>query len=209
MITPNDTMADTIPDTLRTGAESLLSPARRRLVALATSYVGCHDTTDRDRYLALICGPGDQSAQAHHDLEGASGCALTVRGLWRLAGLMHPILTAPYVTGHAMQDLEAIARETGAWVEPKPGAPLPMPGDAVILASPTGGHAYTVLAVHVGERTELETVDGGQRDAAGRQWVARMTHMWTTEGGGIVDRAYSARRVHGFVNVDKLRWGET
>ena len=196
-----DPLADTQPE--------MLSPERQKLVAIATSLIGLDDAQDPQRYLDLVCGPGDVDAPMRQALEHASGCALTVRGIWRQAGLCHPLLMDRYRIGHAMSDLEIIARESGAWVEPRPGAPLPMPGDAVVLASPTGGHAYTVIAVHVGERVELESVDGGQVDKAGKQWIARMTHTWTVEGGAIVDRAYSARRVHGFVNVDKLRWGET
>ena len=199
-----DPLAITQPDT------EILSPIRQRLVDIATGLVGLDDATDPARYLALVCGPGDVDGPIRRALEGASGCALAVRGIWRAAGLVHPLIDDRYRVGWAMQDLETIATEAGAWV-PARGrmVALPMPGDAVILSSPTGGHAFTVTALHVGERVELESVDGGQKDAKGRQWIARMHRYWTTDGGEIWDHAYQARQVHGFVNVDKLRWGET
>lgn len=206
MITPRDTEPDTAPSTLREG-ECLLSPLRRRLVELALSYVGCGVTRDRERYLGLVCGPGDQDAQMRRALEGASGCALAVRGLWRLAGVDHAYLRDRYRIGHAMADIETIARDHGAWVRARDlDDARPRPGDAVVLASPTGGHAFTVIGVHDGaDRLELESVDGGQRDERLAQYITRMSRWWSGVAAGLVDHAYTSRAVHGWVDVDRLR----
>lgn len=190
--------------------DTCLSPIRCKLVALAESYIGCGEGKDHERYLDLVCGPHDLDPQMRNALDHASGCALVARGLWRKAGLVHPLLQDRYRIRHAMADIEQIARDYGAWVPGKDtGGKLPKPGDAVVLDSPTGGHAFTVLAVHIGEKLELESVDGGQLDAQGHQLILRMHRYWSTSGRVLVDHAYRSRPVRGWVDVDKLQWPTT
>lgn len=187
-----------------------LSAIRKALVQLATDHIGCGVGKDRDEYLRLVAGPGDQDDTMRKALCTMSGCALTVRGLWRLAGLDHPLLRNRYVVGHAMQDLEAIAREAGAWVmaRGRRGA-IPQPGDAVILESQTGGHAFTVVESRPlpGSVCELVSVDGGQKDREGRQMLSRFRRQWSSDGGDVWDHACTTRRVRGWANVDLLGWG--
>lgn len=186
-----------------------LSGIRRTLVQLANDHIGCGVGVDREQYLQLVAGPGDTDEAIQKALCTMSGCALTVRGLWRLAGLDHPKLRNRYEIGHAMEDLQSIAREAGGWVQARSrrGA-LPQPGDAVILESQTGGHAFTVLEISPlpGRLAELVTVDGGQKDSEGRQKISRFRRHWSQDGADVHDHACITRRVAGWIDVDCLGW---
>lgn len=206
MIPPGGPDADAIPTTLRD--PSLLSPVRQRIIDMALGYVGCGATKDHDRYMDLVCGPGDMDAQMRRALEGASGCALVARGLLRKVGCTAPVLLDRYRIGHAMSDLEMVGRDADCWVDARhaEGA-LPRPGDIVVLSSPTGGHAFTIVELRLGERTTLDSVDGGQRDAQGAQQILRFARWWSTIEGLLVDHAYSTRYVRGWIDVDGLGVG--
>jgi hypothetical protein len=106
-----------------------------------------------------------------------------------------------------MADLVTIAREAGAWVPARArGGRLPAPGDAVVLESATGGHAFTVLAVE-GDKLpcRLVTVDGGQT-VGGQQAVAQMARQWRDDPHGVLDVACRSRLVHGWCDVTRLQW---
>jgi hypothetical protein len=163
------------------------------LASLARSYAGCSVSNDRARYAALVMGPGDTPAsERYFCAPSTSGCALVVRGLWRAEGLRHPYLDATYRIGHAMADIVAIGRERKAWVSgQRREGRVPSPGDAVVLSSSDGGHAYTVLEVERpdGCLCELVTVDGGARDEHGQQAVALRRRVWNLDHDGqVVDR---------------------
>lgn len=102
-----------------------------------------------------------------------SGCALVVRGLWVRAGILPPVLTQPYRVGRAVADVVQVAREAGAL---RHATEALKPGHVVIVSGPE--HVLTVTQlVPAGARTLVRSVDGGQRDAAGRQqvqWRERM-----------------------------------
>lgn len=183
---------------------------RARLVQLARSVVGL-TAADRDRWLGLLAGPGDTDGPIRewlaHLPPPSSSCALVVRGLWRTAGLRHPLLLARARPGYPMDDIITISREAGAWVPARHrDGRLPAPGDAVVLESATGGHAFTVLAIEGSELPcRFVSVDGGQ-EVGGHQAVAQMSRQWRADRGGILDVAYRSRLVSGWCDVTRLRW---
>ncbi len=157
-----------------------------------------------------------------HDMLGMSGCALTIRGLWRWAGIVHAILQRPYVLQHAMSDLEVIARERGAWrdaAEMGRGV-YPKPGDAVILGKGTlNEHVFTVLGIReIGSGlVQLCSVDGGQRDRKRNETIKRFDRTWAiTDSKDSIKGAFDAvlhvegepihpvRRVTGWIDLEVL-----
>jgi hypothetical protein len=114
----------------------------------------------RSQYLNLIA-PGETPQRAADMADKMSGCALTMRGVLRRF-IAHPLLTAPYVTGHAMSDLLAIGREAHAL---RPVSDTPTAGDIVIVAAPE--HTW----ISIGEWG----IDGGQV-VDGHQAVTRRAH---------------------------------
>ncbi len=189
-----------------------MTDIRSQLVALARSYAGVSVSTDRDRYVALVASGETASMAAYMAQPKTSGCALVVRGLWRLAGLAHPRLAPPYKPGLAVADVVSIARQHGAWVTDL--SLRPSPGDVVLVGGDPrldGGveHVFTVLVCN---GDALVSVDGGQRDAKGNQAIEEKIRAWTLDGGATWDRSHKAsdpgsgarRRVKGWVDVCKL-----
>lgn len=188
---------------------SSTSSLRARLCALAASFEGVGMGTDPNRYLALIMGPADGPERREY-FATRSGCGLVARGLLRLAGCSSAILAAPYRDGHAIADLQEIAEAAGGWVPAfQRGDRLPKAGDVVILASATGGHAYTLVSGGGLLGEALESIDGGQKDGLGQQKIGRCQRQLSMEGGVLVDRDRfgNARSVHGWLDVDRLPWG--
>lgn len=163
---------------------------RENIVGLARSYIGCGVTNDRSRYAHLVMGSGDHD-ERYFTAPSTSGCALTVRGIWRESGFKHPLLDNTYHIGHAIADIAAIGREYHAWV---PGFArngyLPHEGDAVIVGASGHEHAYTILQVELEEGClcEIWSVDGGQRDAVGNQCIGARHRCWIDGTDGIIDR---------------------
>lgn len=196
---------------------------RERLVALARSYAGVSVTDARQRYLDLV-GPGEApDMRAYMALPKTSGCALTVRGFWRLLGLVHRRLAPPYVFGMAVTDCVQIGRNSSAYVSPPELDRLPEPGDMVLVGGDRlkdGGveHVYTVIEVElVGREVHIVSIDGGQVDASGNQCIREKRRTWTRDTRGAfwdqVEQgsdpgARARRRVMGFVNVSKLPFPE-
>jgi hypothetical protein len=145
---------------------------RHELVAFAAALDGCSanpaDPVDRARYLDLIA-PYETSERAA-EMANMSGCALVARGILRALGVKHPLLDAPYVTGHAMVDLVQIARDAGALHGPDYA---PEPGDFVIVGGGAdgGGPEHVWMCLPDGQG-----VDGGQRDAEHYQCVRIRKH---------------------------------
>jgi hypothetical protein len=173
-----------------------MTPIRDNMVRLACSFDGCNAHDDPDRLLSLL-GP-DEPPQIRADMLRESECALTVRGLWRWLGLVHPRLAPPYKTGAAVEDVVAIARELGAWREPDPEQ-WPQPGDSVLVAAPE--HVFTIVE-------ELApgayvSIDGGQR-INGAEAIGRVTRRWHWSGGILFDYVFTMRIVRGWVDLDAL-----
>jgi hypothetical protein len=124
-----------------------------------------------------------------------SGCALTVAGIWRNAGVKHPILDNPYVIGTAVSRLITIAKESDAWVPYSSGV-FPKAGDAVLIGDNAEGgyeHMYTITKVN--DLGDYSTVDGGQPG------VLAKTHTWNGRKDG-------SRVVQGFIDITKLPYKE-
>lgn len=143
------------------------------VIDIAESYIGCSVSKDRGRYLALVRGPTETLSESYFAAPETSGCALVVRGLWRLSGLDHPILAMPYRIGHAVSDVIEIARTFGAWHPAPLGSRRPEVGDVVVIGGPE--HVLTVTAV---DGDWYTSVDGGQRDDKGQQAIAARVRRW-------------------------------
>jgi len=157
----------------------------------------------RAHYLDTIA-PGETPARAA-EMACMSGCALIARAVLR-AFCDHPLLAAPYVTGRAVADVAAIARDAGA-LHP-PGRALE-PGDVVIVGGGAdgGGPEHVWLALCLRGDGAWDGLDGGQRDAAGHQAVKVRVHH--VEGG--YDRAHDdgagggvRRKVRAVVDVERV-----
>lgn len=92
----------------------------------------------RADYLDLIA-PGETPHRAA-EMATMYGCALVARGYLRRF-IQHPLLDAPYATGHAVSDLMTIARAAHAV---RPMHELPQLGDIVLVSAPE--HVWIVLA---------------------------------------------------------------
>ncbi len=155
----------------------------------------------RAAYLDLI-GPGESDSMLR-DMLQMNGCALTVRGLWRVAGVRHPILNRPYKVGMAVADVVQIARDADAWRTT--GEPLV--GDVFLIDNLE--HVGTV--VDRPNASQVVSIDGGQRDSVGNQLIRRRSRVLTDGvmfgNDGVNDGA--ARRLIGYCDCVALAraWG--
>lgn len=185
-------------------------PARKALVELARSLDGVGMTSSAVDYLKLI-GDGETLSRAR-ELATLSGCALTVRGMWRRLGVDHPILCTPYRTGRAVSDLVEIAAECHALIEARDGLPALYAGDVVIVGGPGYGgaeHVWTALDTTAQDYPDETTalivgLDGGQLDEHGRQAIRVRQHE--ISGVPPVDGGRRVRWVIDFGAVWR-RWG--
>jgi hypothetical protein len=186
-----------------------------RFLDLVMPYDGIGARTDPERYLDLIAA--GEAPAVKQAMGRESGCALVVRGFWRLFGIADRRLAAPYVPGKAVTWLVALARERGAWVDARPEA-LPCAGDSVLVGgdpAADGGveHVFTVLEV-VPNPVTIRTLDGGQVDEEHDQIIRRKERTWTVRGNSVWDVVSSGadpgasirggRRVKGWVAFDAL-----
>lgn len=164
-----------------------------RLIAIAAGVVGLGEA---DAAFRALCGPGE-TEQRQRELAGLSTCALFLRGclahafldghMGALGKAVPPHLWAPYVIGRAMADIvEALPPErdragTRVWSfkDIRPGA-------IVIVGVDPSLHVYLVESV---ERDgwpdgsiEVTTIEAGQVDGEGRQYVARRRHEIDSTG---------------------------
>lgn len=175
---------------------------RERLAALAVSFEGVSVSSERERYLELVAPADVEPAATRNGFAHpkVSGCALVVRGLWRLAGLDHAVLVAPYRIGHAIVDVVTMAREARAWSVGT--ARLPELGDVVLVGTGGREHVYTVVRCSDGEA--FESIDGGQLDGSGQQCIKRRRRTWVDGDDVTTDEGRSIRPVVGVVDVAKL-----
>jgi hypothetical protein len=161
---------------------------RKAVVDAATACVGLR--ADDQKYLDFVA-PGE-TPERQAGMSKMSGCALTVAGIWRAAGLSDPKLDAPYKDGQAVSRLISIAKANKAWCQ-FAADEYPEPGDMVLIGdnTTTGGfeHVYTVTAPVEGETSFFDTVDGGQVDA-NLQCIKAKRHKWL------------GKRDKGFSNTD-------
>jgi hypothetical protein len=186
-----------------------------RFIDLISAYDGIGLSNDRQRYLDLIA-PGE-APRMRDAMSGESGCALVVRGFWRLFGVKDRRLDAPYTTGKAVAWLVAIARERGAWVNADRDK-LPGVGDMVLVGGDMqrdGGveHVYVTLELR-GDPVTVYSIDGGQVDAGNQQiirrkergWILREKAYWDVviAGSDPGSATQRGRRVKGWVDLERL-----
>jgi hypothetical protein len=165
---------------------------------------------DRQSYLDFV-GPGE-SAAMQGSMATMSGCGLTVAGIWRAIGVVHPKLSAPYKPGEGISRLITVARSTNAW-RPFTASELPQAGDMVLVGDNTAAngveHVYTILDQVETDITLFRTVDGGQIEN-GFQIIKEKQHRWegqmdfglaSTDPGG---KASKGRKIIGWVDVPSL-----
>lgn len=212
-----------------------LSDIRRRVIEHAVGVEGLNAGDDPAGYLDLV-GP-IETQQMRHDMLGMSGCALVRSGIERRAGIEHLLYKRPYVLQKAMNRLEVIARQRGAWRDASSlGKGLsPLPGDAAIVDY--GGpheHVFTILGVGVlaNGLFKICSLDGGQKgrskrpkDGAVYQQVKRFDRTWaltygrdrvSTVASGAFDAVvqvpgdvvHPVRRVAAWIDLDVLFAGQ-
>lgn len=187
---------------------------RDRAVALVRTFEGFSGDPQSptfDNYLGVIAF--GESPQAQIDMSRMSGCALLVRGLWRLLGHPDPRLSAPYKTQHAVSDVVGTAQSYGAYQE---GFHRPCPGDVVHVGGDGTGpeHVWTCLEVQDNPYDDSLIIlgaDGGQRDSLHFECVQILSHEFgagkdhsihaTDLGGGY------HRTVRGVICLDRLFQG--
>lgn len=185
-----------------------MNDIRTKIVAAAPTIVGLDaDPADPDQrrgYLELIA-PGE-SAGVAAEMATLSGCGLVVAGLWRAAGVKDAQLNAPYRVGTAISRLVSIAHAAGAWVSFAAGR-FPEPGDMVLVGDNGAGgiqHVFTVTAITVDQQgaAQIESVDGGQRDAKGFETILARSRTWDGSRDTVAREA--SRLIVGWINASLL-----
>lgn len=197
-----------------------MSGLREKIMAMAKSYDGVSVTSAKDRYVDLL-GPDETKVMRTYFCDAqTSGCALTIRGLWRKMGCSDKRVSPPYVLGKAITWLVGIARDRDGWSASKVGT-YPRPGDFVLVGGDKekdGGveHVFTVLSVEPQQdgSVVLSSVDGGQRDAHQQQAIFAKHRRWSVRGGAYWDvssqgsdpgsNAPGGRRVIGWGDIEKI-----
>lgn len=189
---------------------------RDRIVRIAKSYDGTSFAKNPEAMLDLISGPndGDPAMVAALSNPNISTCALTVRGIWRDAGLDHPLLMDRYRPGYAIDDTLTIAKQYGAYYtgdDIVAGKYKIQPGDALLgvwRADKRHQHMWTVTGV--GENGTFTSIDGGRTyvDSAGveQQGVGSTRRQQRIdETNTLVDQAFGRDRdVFAVIDVSKL-----
>lgn len=193
---------------------------RSRIANIATSYNGVGVTSDKDKFVGLLASDNDQKLikAGYFSSSGISTCGLTLRGIWRQAGLQDPSITGPYQIGSAISGPVGIAQKNGAFYTGKSvqnGSYTPQQGDAVLVNKPsTDGqshqHIYTVT--DVAPDGTITSIDGGQTDAKGQQAIGQYTRTFKVNNdpdsesfGKLQDNnGFSSRDVVGVIDVSKL-----
>jgi hypothetical protein len=169
-----------------------------RIVAAATSYAGTGASSNPDRYLELLMGPGDTDKNA---FLGMSSCALFARGVMRIAGVDHPILKSAYRVQHAVSDVLEIGQSKDAYVTPsgETGA-QPREGDIFWIKTPGKNDDHVEVIVDVRAPWTFTTVAGGQ-GARGNESGLFEREPWTFHGGA---PHAGARQVMGWLDARSL-----
>jgi hypothetical protein len=192
---------------------------RQSIIDLVKQYDGVSVSSERDKYIDLL-GPNETPAMRQYFCDPAtSGCALTIRGLWRKLGVSDKRVNPAYVFGKAVTWLVGIARDRGAWQSSNLSL-LPQPGDFVLVGGDKirdGGveHVFTILSIDSdGTGAVITSIDGGQRDVNGQQAIFEKTRRWIVKGNSYWDvsahgsdpgsNASGGRRVIGWGDIEKI-----
>ena len=162
-------------------------------------------TIDPDRYLSLIADgerPGMRDA-----MKTMSGCALFIRGLWRALGVQDVWLGPPYKIGMAIADVVRTGSKHAAF---RPLDQLPEPGDVVLIGGGADGggseHVFLVVnAEHKSVGIDIESMDGGQLDGAGKQLIIGKARHWERKRAATWDHCGTRiRKVRRVIDVSKI-----
>lgn len=143
---------------------------RERFVKAACGASGLsYGLPTRAQYLDFVAPAAVDPEELRDEVGRAWSCALAVLGLWRSAGVEHPLLERAYVPGAAFEWVARIAHERDAWRYPD-GQSMPGLGDAVDV----GQHLVAAVVEQRGQHV-VETVEGGQLDAHGHKAILSFT----------------------------------
>lgn len=182
---------------------------------LAAAYAGTGAKSETEDYLQLLAGNVESQAMRVSMLS-MSSCGLFVRGLWRVLGVQHPILSSSYNCS-AISDILSIARNKGALVPVNrkyPDQSLPQAGDVFHIGTPGGvvgsdgkvlddSHVGVIVVTNPNSAECIATVEGGQvTSALGNCILAFSDRKWTIATDGTI--SMGSRRLMNWVNCDLL-----
>jgi hypothetical protein len=178
--------------------------ARELFVDLALAAGGLSAAPDKfDDYVALLATSEQDAADPRRcrELAAMSSCALTIRGIWKRAGVAHPILLAPYRNQRAVSDLIEIAHDADALRRHDYEIAR---GDALVIGEGNNLHALLVTA-HAVEAGEIWSIDGGQREGVFEAIEQKERH----EINGALQRWLGGRLIAYVIDADAIaaRWG--
>jgi hypothetical protein len=156
--------------------------AEQRIVEIANSMDGVNSIENPDEYSGFLLTDGDKdpnqgtgrNEQQSRDYyngtgpgqkEPPSSCALFCMGVLRAAGFKNEIADQEYKIGEAVNNLERIAREYGAYV-PGTDPRLPVAGDMCFCSAKGMSQHWEVLTTNPVVNGASKTVSGGQRGQA-------------------------------------------
>lgn len=193
---------------------------RDSVIELLKQYANVTVSTNKEKYIELL-GPNESKEMQKYFCDPkTSGCALTIRGLWRQLGINDPFLLPNYKFGTAISGLVQLARKKKAWKSSNINE-LPGVGDLVLVGGDKvkdGGveHVFTVVTVTTNSDNtiSLTSIDGGQLDSKGQQAIFEKNRRWQIRNGSYWDiskagsdpgsDAKGGRRVIGWANIENI-----
>lgn len=187
----------------------LLSAGNRRALFAAIART-CSDPPTMRAYLDLVgpFEPPDIAAAMREQW----GCALVMRGLFRLAGVYHPRLSPPYRIGQAMADVVRVGYAQ-ADMGPRPWTqatrtttPADVPMGAVVIIG-QGSSTHVLCVVDVSPDADRWTTVEGVREG-GRPTVRTLSRAVKTSGGQMLthDKGAGWRTVRGWIDPALLAY---
>jgi hypothetical protein len=165
-----------------------------RIAAVALAHAECSALANTPKYNDLLMRPGEDSPAArdyYYRNPALSTCALTVLGVWRLAGCTELEVTAPYYPGRvgkAFSDVIALAYRFNAWCQGLSNPPFGLrAGDAWVITDADGADGHMGLCVEdqATMYSPLVTVEGGQFDGKWSTAVkGPLTRQFVRDGNG-------------------------
>lgn len=186
-----------------------------RLANIALPLAPCSAFQNTDVYAGLLLRPSEAATTAQRAYylanKSLSTCALTVLGVWRLAGVADPVVTGPYYPdriGKAFNDIEGLAAKWCAWESAPDLAARPLEiGDVWIITDAAGGEAHTGMcvsgAVVIGGTWQVDTIEGGQFDGRWSTGIGKFTRKLALDAPS-GRWMMGPRRVFGVVRAAKV-----
>jgi len=186
---------------------------RAQIVQIASNLTGLGAMETPDEYaLAIGCDLEGAAFRATYvptaplndPLWKESSCGLFVRSVLRHAGCSHPRLKSPYVPGFVMEDLEATARDCGAWNTHTPTDA----GNPIMYGAPVGAKSGQHVAIPVKnpDPSYVEIAGGaGGGDGAGTEIkLATRTICVSSDGRMAAKSAGGVRYIRAWIDAAKL-----